>query len=258
MNIIVNSYIRDGKQIRGYKRKSKKNKDNAIKVAKLAGGIGLAGITVNSGVPRLLGVRLERHSVSKSTAKKILKSGGLLDPNYGGTGAIQLADKSLGYSDEFKKDLSRYVYISGNKKKNLSNNPINNVLYRKAQAAYYRTLAGNKEKNLFKRVSKAIVNTPAAALGLKGKTLYIPGTDEYFNKNFEIDPDDAIALRTKSKVKVYGNKLNATKALIKQKGLFNLMTANKARVAAGVGILGVGGYGSYKLIKSALKKQDKK
>jgi hypothetical protein len=55
-------------------------------------GLGAAYVgqqTIRSGVPRLLGVRLESHSTSNKNAAEILKNGGILDPARSGSNAIR-------------------------------------------------------------------------------------------------------------------------------------------------------------------------
>lgn len=68
----------------------KEDKKNVGKGLAYLGGAGIAGQqAVRSGVPRLLGVRLESHSTSRKNAKEILKSG-YLDPNKGGLASAKL------------------------------------------------------------------------------------------------------------------------------------------------------------------------
>jgi len=81
---------------------------------------------------------------------------------------------------------------------------------------------------------------------LKGRSLYVGGSDSYFRNNFVPDVDIPTAMMSDQKVKVYGNRFKATAATIKKEGLVNLMKANKGRVAAGtaltIGGLGAAGY----------------
>jgi hypothetical protein len=103
---------------------------------------------------------------------------------------------------------------------------------------------------------KLVKSPPFGAVGV-GKTLYIPGTDKYFNDvdRFKFDQDDPFfglgkgnAIKTKEKVRAFGNRFSAAKYLLEKegngnyfKGASKLMGANKGRVLAGLGILGVGG-----------------
>jgi hypothetical protein len=115
-------------------------------------------------------------------------------------------------------------------------------------------------QNALAQVTKLLKSIPIGMTGLVGSTLYVPGTDEYFNdtNRFKFDQDDPFgeppflgkgnALKTKEEVKVFKNRLDATKSLLKEqgngnyfKGASKLMGANKGRVLAGLGILGVGG-----------------
>ena len=95
-------------------------------------------------------------------------------------------------------------------------------------------------------------NTAPGLIGLKGKTLYVGGTDDYFRKSFTPDPSD-IALKTNQKLKVYGSRLGATGATVREQGLGNLMKSNKGRVGAGLGILAVGGAGTAYLASQGVK-----
>lgn len=68
----------------------KKEKKSKVKGIAYLGGAGIVGQqTVRSGIPRLLGVRLESHSTSKKAAKEIIKGGGFLDPSRGGEGVTK-------------------------------------------------------------------------------------------------------------------------------------------------------------------------
>lgn len=93
-----------------------------------------------------------------------------------------------------------------------------------------------------------------------GKSLYIGGSDEYFNKNFLPDFDDPKAMYSTKKIKVSGNRLSATLHTLKRegggnrlKGATNLIKANKGRVAAGLAIAGLGGLAATKLVASGIK-----
>lgn len=125
--------------------------------------------------------------------------------------------------------------------------------------------------NLLAQTGKFLKGIPIGLTGLVGSTLYVPGTDEYFNNTnrFRFDPDDPFgpppflgqgnALKSKESVKVYGNRFSATKDLIKQegdgnliKGAKKLIAANKGRAGAGAAILGVGSLATLGLGKLAL------
>lgn len=257
----------------------RKKKSKARAAAELAGAGALGVQSVRSGVPRLLDVRLESHSTTKKTANNILKNGGWLDPNYGGTGASNaVGDKGYISSSknyvhitgrhggghpivgskayEVKPDGTRVEMPEKTKYTQASKNPVENVIRRKAQRALYRGIAGENLQNVselggmgvLKKVGSLIAG---GATGAKGRTLYVGGSDKFFDQNFIPDPDD-VALKSSQKVKVYGNRFSATGAAIKREGLLNLMGQNKGRVAAGAAILGAGGYGAYRIGKNAL------
>jgi hypothetical protein len=118
--------------------------------------------------------------------------------------------------------------------------------------------------------TQKLLQSPLLGAAGVGKTVYLPGTDEYFNdtNRFKYDVDDPFgnplkykdsftsdkggfggnALKTKEKVRAFGNRFSAAKYLLEKegngnyfKGASKLMGANKGRVLAGLGILGVGG-----------------
>lgn len=220
--------------------KSTKKRDIKNGIANLAATAYLGQQTIRSGVPRLLGVRLESHSTSKKNAKEILKNGGILDPNYGGTGASKaLNDKH--YINQSKN----YVHLTGRHKDDIGKTTLlKDLIHRKRQRAMYRGLPGEDINT--KDVGKIARNLLKGLTGVKGKTLYLGGSDNYFNKNFISDPSD-IALKTSNKVRVHGNRTTATLEALKRegngdrlKGISKLVKANPKRALAGVAILTVG------------------
>lgn len=129
--------------------------------------------------------------------------------------------------------------------------------------------------------TQKLVSSPALGAVGVGKTLYIPGTDDYFNNTdrFKYDIDDPFgnplkmgkafqseqggfggnALKTKEKVRAFGNRFGATKWLLEKegngnvlKGAAKLMAANPKRALTGAAILGLGGAGSYMLGKKGI------
>ncbi|GAA6622921.1 hypothetical protein [Scytonema sp. NUACC26] len=127
-----------------------------------------------------------------------------------------------------------------------------------------------------------LLKSPFLGAAGVGKTIYIPGTDEFFNdKNrFSYDPDDPFgnplklekaanskqggmggnALKTKEKLRAFGNRFSATKYLLEKegdgnllKGAAKLIKANPSRSLAGAAILGVGGLGAYALGKKGVE-----
>jgi len=355
-------------------KKDKEPKRNLIKGAAYLGASGIVGQqAIRSGIPRLLGVRLESHSTSKKNAKEILKNGGILDPNKGGSGATKnlTNDVKRGYgwaADVFNKQekgkefLTRAknsIYITGrndasaNASNNVANNlrgfwktPVGQSIYKKGQRAFYRGQSSTdidrdaiesevknwrksketqekltKLKNQLKdqvessKKPKSKLDNPrdftpkkskkygylspidksirkgiqeqikeinsgarkraeltdiavekrkpeAIKKGLlgRGKSLYIGGGDDYFNKNFVPDPDDAIALKTNKPIKVSGSRTGATLEALKRegggsrlKGIARLVKANPSRALAGAGILAGGGLLTAKLGQAAYR-----
>lgn len=277
------NYMRDGKisnmtivnfNFIGYYNKAefkKEDKKNVAKGIAYLGGAGLVGQqAVRSGVPRLLGVRLESHSTSRKNAKEILKSG-YLDPNKGGSGAskaINNADYISGsknnvhitgkHSNHTKKIGGGEVKGIGGKKiranatyKNLGNNLGRDILTRKFQKTMYRNLSDGGKGGLG--------GVAASLVGAKGKTLYTGGSDNHFNKNFTPDVDD-LALKSTNKVRVHGSRAGATLEALKRegggsrlKGIAKLVKANPSRALAGASILAGGGLVAAKLGQSAYK-----
>jgi hypothetical protein len=265
------------------KKKDNRNQPNYIKAGLYGTGTALLGQqTIRSGIPRALGVRLESHSTSRKNAKSILKNGGYLDPNYGGTGASAAIN-----NQEYIKNSKNYIHITGRHKNHkvisetaeqllddgtrvpipeatkyidAPKNPITNVLHRKMQRGMYRGLTGQKlDIKDSKDAVKALPSIGLGLTGLRGKTLYIGGSDRYFDKNFIPDSDD-VALKSAKKVKVFGNRFAAVKDTLKRygkgnyiKGAARLMGANKSRVAAGLGILGAGGLATAYLGKKTME-----
>jgi hypothetical protein len=263
------------------KKKKSKSREKAEAGAKLVGAGWLGQKAVRSGLPRLLGVRLESHSTSNKNAKEILKNGGFIDPEKSGTGAVRAVEgKGKAYTDMAKGK----TYITGVHKNAIDRTdtilpfmgkadkgPVLNVLARGDQRRGYRAQSNidwDKVKqagqnayaesgdDIDRVIAEQAERTKQARRyafnPMKGRSLYIGGSDDFFNSNFKPDFDDPAAMYSDKKVKVYGNRFSATGAAIKREGLLNLMSKNKGRVAAGAGILGLGGYTAYRLGKSAV------
>lgn len=258
------------------KKKERSKPNNYVKAGLYGTGTALLGQqTIRSGIPRILGVRLESHSTSKKNAKSILNNGGYIDPNYGGSGA----SKAVNQKDFIDKS-SNQVHITGFHPKgtkldlgskivtapdgsesiekiykNFKDIPPLNAAYRKVQRGMYRGIAGENLRN----AKDMIRNTVLGLTGLKGRTLYLGGSDRYYSKNFTPDPDD-IGLKSSKKVKVFGNRFAAVGDTLNRygkgnyiKGAINLMGANKSRVAAGLGILGTGSLATAYLGKKTIE-----
>jgi len=296
-------------KIANFKTKEKK-KNNRVAITSGIGAAYLGQKTIRSGIPRLLGVRLESHSTSKKTAKEILKNGGILDPNKSGSGAIRaLESNAAGVGTDINKAKNK-VYITGIHKNAIARempspmgfgtvtvdakkeNPLQQVINRADQRRGYRGQSTidwdfvNKDSKRFQELDKQTFQTPfgkslpnqqladeytnilkgnqerlagerskavlKGQLPTTGRSLYIGGSDEFFNKNFKPDFDDPRAMYSEEKVKVYGNRLKATAAAIKKEGLLKLMKGNPKRVLAGAAITGLGGLGTGILAKRAI------
>lgn len=259
----------------------KKKKKNAVKGTAYLGASGIIGQqTIRSGIPRLLGVRLESHSTSKRNAKEILKNGGILDPNRGGTGAskavndVEYINKSKSFihitgkhkdhqlesGRVIHKDMQGKVISNVPTYEKVKNNLFRDIAWRKTQRGMYRGITGETlNMESAKGITKAISNIGAGMTGLKGKTLYIGGSDDYFNKNFTPDGDD-LGLKSTNKIKVHNNRASATLDALKKegsgsrlKGIAKLVKANPTRSLTGAGIVLGGGLVTAKLGQSAYR-----
>jgi hypothetical protein len=263
-------------------------------------GLGAAYVgqqTIRSGVPRLLGVRLESHSTSNQNARQILKNGGIIDPSKSGTGAIRSIEAFQGINGVTDVEKAKgKVYITGVRSDLIARpglpdpnklDPLTQVAIRRQQRLGYRAQASidwdkvnasvrKIRDDLGQKVEAGEKITPSQARNTlknmkqevevarnrevlratidptRGRSLYIGGSDDYFQKNFKPDFDDPFAQYSENKIKVYGNRAEAAAAAIKREGLLNLMKANKGRVAAGAAILGIGGLVTANLAKSAI------
>lgn len=215
--------------------------------------IGIAGTSgcysISSGIPRLLGIRLEHHYTSKEIAKKIIRDGNILDPAYGGTGACKVVN-----NPQYTELCKGYVHITGlhkdtpfladATKKTKIITRLTTPIKRMRQGILYKGfISGNIdiEKHTATKMTK-LQHTKLVwnifKNSFKGKTFFIPGTDAYFNNRFSPDTFD-IALKTTEKVKVYPNRFAATIAGLKEFGLKG-MKGSPARVIAGATVLGIG------------------
>jgi hypothetical protein len=238
-------------------------------------GLGAAYVgqqTIRSGVPRLLGVRLESHSTSNKNAAEILKNGGILDParsgsnatraiNITGSSAIRLtaaAEKAQGkaYITGVRSDSIKPLLARGAK----DMSPLEQVAYRQSQRLGYRAqanidwdkVAAAPDPKKALATARATEVLKAYMMPWRGRSLYVGGSDQHFEKNFKPDFDDPLAQYSEKPIQVHGNRFAATREAIKREGLIDLMKANKGRVAAGAAILGVGGLITANLAKSAI------
>lgn len=264
--------------------KNEEKKSNAP-AALLAGtvALGIGQQTIRSGIPRVLGVRLESHSTSNKNAAEILRNGGYLDPERSGTAATRGLEVGQGLPNvtDINKAKNK-VYITGVRPDSISRvrvspfnsnrsikidpknqNIITQLFERKARRNSYRSQSyldwdkinssGNyAEVQSVKNRERAKQMLYGQLMPWRGRSLYIGGSDDFFMKNFKPDFDDPGAQYSEQKVKVYGNRFAAAKAAIDREGLGNLMKANKGRVAAGAAILAGGGLATAALAKAAV------
>lgn len=229
---------------------------------KIAAGTGVGFLGIRSGLPRALGVRLETHSTTKKQAKEVLKSG-YLDPTKSGKSAIQLLEDV----DPTKhREALGKVYITGVHPSKSKEAKLVGLLSRPFQRWGYRAQAGNEKKikELYRkygifgaqqRITEAIPEHElyGAAVGLKGRTMYVGGSDDYFAQNFKPDFDDPNAMYSDKKVRVHGNRFSATVDAIRREGIKKLLKGDKRRIGAGLAILGGSGLAAGALINSGVK-----
>ena len=239
-----------------------------IKASGYLGGSAYAGkVAADSGLTRLLGARLERHSTSKEAAKQIIGGGGYLDASRGVRKSMALLEdppddpflKNL-YADRLNKSQGKN-FISGvhpdKKTVQLVNgqtmpfprSPLRDVLFRRLQALTYRSQSEvdfRKYASLTGRQEQTVKNLPGAMIGTKGKTLFVPVTDSEVLNKFQPDVDDPFALMTSDKVKVYSNRYKALLGHLKKNKL-SQVAANPGRLAVGAAVLGGAGTLAYKL-----------
>ncbi len=247
-----------------------KGKKDAVVAGALS--LGVAERSIRSGLPRLLGVRLESHSTSNKAADEILnKSDGMLDPKRAGTGSSQALDLLNNgkvppqgqkvYITGIHKDAKLVRESLGRMRDPKSLDGFEKAAIRQQQRVAYRAQGNldwdaiyNYKKPKAKLYADVIKESIAQNFNpARGRSLYIGGSDKFFNKNFKTNPLDGWTMESETPVKVYGNRFAASKAAIGREGLLNLMKANKGRVAAGAAILGLGGATSALLAKSAIE-----
>lgn len=265
------------------------NKNNRIKGGmQVAAGGYLATKAVTSGLRRAFGIRIEEHTTTAKNARDIIKGGCILDPKFGGTGFSVLGEEFIGESKNYihitgmPKDLRARILSHAQesgvkmdeatiKKMDKAFSPLSKgcitAAYRKIQKFSYRNKM-NKAETLERMKKQGVLddnfvsefiptkmtfsNVLNILFGTKSKTFYIPGNEEYFNKNFIEDASD-FALKTDKPLKVCRTKIGAMFEGLKNHGLSGIKQ-NKARAAAGVAIFAALSFVSYKLIKSGMEK----
>lgn len=229
------------------------NKLTKSDAAKASVGAFIAKKSLDHGLHRLVGLRGETHTTSKDNAKLIKKSGNILDPNKGGTGASKTIPR-------YKDSSSGYSHITGYNDKTKIPGASKKVtrftqpIIKKLQKLQYRAASHpNWDASKF-RGKKDVIKSLSKGFSIgKTKTFHVVGSEDFYNKHFVPDSDD-VALKTKKPIKVSNSKLGATIQGIKRNGLKGLKSSPKSRPLIGAAILASGGYGSYKLIEPAVKK----
>lgn len=241
------------------------DKHDVTGTIQIAGGAYSGCYAVKHGLHRVAGIRIENHITSKENAEKIKKSGYILDPLCGGKNGCSEKINS----NKCKINSTGFVHISGInkdskfytkgwvKKYNYLSEPLR-VVHRNMQHVMYEAVYRGEYLSLIKKIRQnkiqcfnAYLKAFTFLLNPKSKRFYIPGTDNYFYKEFISDTDD-FALKSSKPVKVYKNRMNATLAGLKNFGLKG-MKENKGRVAFGVGILSLGLYSCYNLFNKGIK-----
>jgi hypothetical protein len=253
-----------------FKNKEDRKKRIAIDISGTALGIQ----TIRHGLPRALGVRLESHSTSHQKARQILKDG-YLDPSKSGGSALAGLDIDLDNNKQLFRESKGNVFITGRHPyRKIDASPIyerylggvlrrayrgsNSFTPEEWKLAVESNTLKNKDPNTFAEnflkgkyrdvQKKTDMGNLPIINHIRGRSLYVGGSDNYFKNNFKPDPDVPFAMMSNKKIKMSGNRLGATVEAIKREGLGNLLKSNTKRVATGLGILGAGGYGTYKLL----------
>lgn len=243
----------------------------------LGGYIGYEAVT--NGMRRALGIRIEEHTTNRKNARNIIRNGCVLDPAYGGkTIALNSDGRSLqsnknfvhitGLNDKTMESFIGELKNTANKKpvKHFSN-PIKVLLknvasnmYRKLQKYAYRFYSQPEALEVQNKMRKQDSNASFGTVvsnciniltGHKSKTFYVPGNEEFFNKNFMADIDD-FALKTNKPLKVCKTKLGAMFKGLKEFGLTGI-PQNKTRAITGIAIFASLSTVSLNLIKSGIK-----
>lgn len=274
-------------------KRNKENTGKPVKgYIQIAGGAYIAQQSARSGLPRSLGVRLESHSTSRQAAKNILKNG-LDPNRWGekAGAAFNLLPKEL-VEEKVLASKGR-AFITGGRDGRTSSNPLLKGLgtvydryrisrlrrdYRagsilgkadwenvgrmnarlfqaqqKGPGAYLKEIESIKKDKSFAKVIQKQQQALLPGASLRGRSLYVGGSDSFFKKNFTVDPDlTLLAMATNKRLKLQGSRLAATKAAIQREGLGKLVKANKGRAAAGAGILAAGGIASTALVKTGV------
>lgn len=235
---------------------SKENeRSNLQDGAGLAASGYIAKKTATNLAPGALGLRTEEHTTSKKNAEKILKDGGKLDPEKGGSkgGASDSID-----SDEFRKNSKKYVHITGaNDKKNVRTGIGSAVSKRMQRLMYHTVYTGGKD--IEGGLKKVVTGRT------KARTLYTSNPDSHYSKNYKVDEDSGFnGLKSKSKETVHSNRISAAIAGVKKHGLKGIKE-NKGRAAAYAGATLGGlelarrtGKDAYNSIKDKLSSKKKK
>lgn len=133
-------------------------------------------------------------------------------------------------------------------------------MYRKLQKYAYRFYSQPEALEVQNKMRKQDSNASFGTVvsnciniltGHKSKTFYVPGNEEFFNKNFMADIDD-FALKTNKPLKVCKTKLGAMFKGLKEFGLTGI-PQNKTRAITGIAIFASLSTVSLNLIKSGIK-----
>lgn len=263
------------------KTKEERREDRELAALQLGGTAFIGQQTIRSGIPRAFGVRLESHSTGRKKAKSILRDG-FLDPKKSGGGATSSFDGFEGLLDS-RKELSKgKVFITGSHPSKNANPLYDRTMAKNLRKNYRATgnltsddwrrsgafnvgiqqaISGDperlvnslKDKKTRRLLGKNFLNTLPFVDNIQGRSLYVGGSDKYFRNNFQVDPDIPFAMMSDKKVPMSGNRLSATRQVVRREGLGKLVKANPRRVAAGLAILGAGGYVATKAAKAGIK-----
>ena len=238
----------------------------------LAGGY-LGYKSLEYGLPRALGIRIEYHTTSKENAELIKRAGNTLDPKFGGKNGFS----KMVMNNEFINNSEKFIHITGMhadtpiaKKhpvyaqfygfirrftqnimyKNTENRDLNKFRQYKKELETLAKYDSKKatRKYIFNKISETFFGIFKKS---NTKRFCIPGIDSYFNREFISDCDD-VALKSSKPIKVYSNRFSAMFAGLRKFGLKGIKE-NKSRAAFGTAILALGISSAFYLISKGFR-----
>ena len=238
----------------------------------LAGGY-IGYKSLEHGLPRALGIRIEYHTTSKKNAELIKRAGYILDPKFGGKNGFS----EMVLNREFINNSEKFIHITGIHADTVlaKKHPVyaqfygfirrfsQNIMYKntenrdlKRSRKYKKEIENLAKYDSKKATAKYIfhkISETFFGIFKRSNTerFCIPGIDSYFNREFIPDCDD-VALKSSKQVKAYSNRFGAMVAGLRKFGLKGIKE-NKSRAIFGIGVLALGISSALYLISKGLK-----